>query len=97
MNPAVGVQGPAGYLAETLPVLTDLNLSSNLFGSWEQLRQLAEELGDQLLCLTLSSCRLSVPPLAVDHALNFSSLQTLVLNDTGLQWKQVRLMLSICL
>ena len=82
-------QGPPGYLQETLPVLTDLGLSANLFHSWADLRQLAEELGDRLLCLTLSSNRLSVPA-AVSGTFTFASLQTLVLNATGLSWAQVR-------
>ena len=70
-------------------MLTDLDLSANLFSSWEDLQPLAEELGDQLLCLTLSSNRLAVPA-SVASSPAFASLQTLVLNLTGLTWSQVQ-------
>ena len=49
------MQGPPGYLQETLPVLTVLGLAANLVASWANLQQLAEELGEQLLTLTLSN------------------------------------------
>ena len=69
-------------------MLTDLGLAANLFASWEDLQQLAEELGEQLLTLTLSSNRLAVPA-DVGSAFSFTSLQVLVLNSTALSWAQV--------
>ncbi|XP_059141817.1 tubulin-specific chaperone E-like isoform X2 [Physella acuta] len=80
--------GPPGELGKTCPNITDLDISTNLISSWENVAEIAGHL-PFLKELNVSDNRLIIPKDPSSLACNFSKLRNATMNQMNLSWKEV--------
>nr|XP_004659697.2 tubulin-specific chaperone E [Jaculus jaculus]XP_045004659.1 tubulin-specific chaperone E [Jaculus jaculus] len=85
---AVSCAGEKGRIAEACPNIVSINLSKNLFSSWDEVMHIAEQLRS-LEVLDLSKNQLQFPSESVMPAGTFSALKVLILTQTGVSWAEV--------
>ena len=79
------LQGASGELRQAAPCLRNVDLSSNLLSTWDQVEQLCDEL-EALEVLNVSSNRLTFPEFA--RLSGPFNLKTLILNRCCIKdWK----------
>uniref|UniRef100_A0A8C5KUM9 Tubulin-specific chaperone E n=1 Tax=Jaculus jaculus TaxID=51337 RepID=A0A8C5KUM9_JACJA len=91
---AVSCAGEKGRIAEACPNIVSINLSKNLFSSWDEVMHIAEQLRS-LEVLDLSKNQLQFPSESVMPAGTFSALKVLILTQTGVSWAEVFIFLCI--
>ncbi|CAG5119713.1 unnamed protein product, partial [Candidula unifasciata] len=84
--------GPEGELGRLCPNVTDLDVSSCLFSSWERVSELTCQMS-HLKDLNVSENRLLIPKDPTSLSPSFARVQNLTLNQMNITWKEV---LAIC-
>ncbi|XP_033635093.1 tubulin-specific chaperone E-like [Asterias rubens] len=78
----------SSQLEQTLPKITELDLSKNLIPTWEVVAELCSQL-KQLKRLSLSENRLQIPATPSSFKSSFANLQDLFLNYLNITWPMV--------
>eukprot|EP00736_Rhodelphis_marinus_P011196 Rmarinus@m.30226 len=87
-----GITPEEDNVAELLPAVEELDLSGNLFSSWDEVSSILRQLGT---LVTLNLSRNLLPPLSQSPELHgFENLRMLVLNGCKLSWDQACHVLS---
>ncbi|ELK05100.1 tubulin-specific chaperone E [Pteropus alecto] len=87
-NCAVNCAGDKGGIAEACPNIRNLDLSKNLLSLWDDVTDIADQLG-HLEVLNLSENKLRFSRGPASPAGTFSALKVLVLSRTGITWAEV--------
>ncbi|XP_039706293.1 tubulin-specific chaperone E [Pteropus medius] len=87
-NCAVNCAGDKGGIAEACPNIRNLDLSKNLLSLWDDVTDIADQLG-HLEVLNLSENKLRFSREPASPAGTFSALKVLVLSRTGITWAEV--------
>ena len=85
----VSEAGPKETIANTIPNVTDLDVSKCLLGSWRTVADITSQL-KYMKTLNVSDNRLSVPERPAELKTAFAQLKTLFLNRSSYDWHQVR-------